>query len=170
MHEGERLARDLHLYLHDLWSVPAFSYIAAAKQRHMDELREVMERYGVDDPARDDQVGVFDAPGLADLYRQSIADAAAGPRQALRAAALVEELDILELRNALSNSRRLPLALTYNALLSSTHNHLQGLVRLLRGQGGVYQAQAMEEAQVAAVLNNGWVSPDMPLISLNDSP
>jgi hypothetical protein len=51
MREEEKLARDVYNTLYEIWGQPTFTNIAASEQTHMDEVKLLLERYSLADPA-----------------------------------------------------------------------------------------------------------------------
>lgn len=58
MVEEEKLARDVYLTLYDKWGLITFSNIARSEQRHVDAVKYIIEKYGLEDPTID-EIGVF---------------------------------------------------------------------------------------------------------------
>jgi len=51
--EEEKLARDVYLYLYDMWGSSIFDNISVSEQAHMDAIKTLIDRYGLDDPAEE---------------------------------------------------------------------------------------------------------------------
>jgi hypothetical protein len=50
MREEEKLARDVYNTLSATWGIQSFSIIASSEQRHMDEIKVLLDRYALTDP------------------------------------------------------------------------------------------------------------------------
>ncbi len=50
MREEEKLARDVYVYLHDMYGSPIFDKISVSEQTHMDAIKTLLDRYGIPDP------------------------------------------------------------------------------------------------------------------------
>lgn len=59
MREEEILARDVDLMLYEQWGIRIFLNIAKAEETHMSAVADLLESYGLPDPAVDTAVGVF---------------------------------------------------------------------------------------------------------------
>lgn len=136
MREEEKLARDLYLAFHDLYGTPAFGNIATAEQRHMASVLILLERYGLEDPVVDNGRGIFSDPDLAALYEQLLAEGSESLTEALRVAAAVEEIDILDLQESLANTDEVDIKRVYGNLLAGSTNHLRAYSALWEGQTG----------------------------------
>lgn len=51
MREEEKLARDVYLFMEELWSAAIFDRIATSEQQHMDTMKKMVDKYGLPDPA-----------------------------------------------------------------------------------------------------------------------
>ncbi|MFN9059057.1 MAG: DUF2202 domain-containing protein, partial [Pseudanabaena sp.] len=72
MREEEKLSRDVYQILGDRWNLRSFSNINQAEQRHMDQVKMLMQSYGIADPVVSDKVGVFANPQLAAMYTKLV--------------------------------------------------------------------------------------------------
>jgi hypothetical protein len=71
--EEEKLARDVYLTLYEQWGLTTFKNIAESEQTHMDAVKEqLIIPYGLEDPVKTDNVGVFTNPELQAIYDQLI--------------------------------------------------------------------------------------------------
>ena len=59
MREEEKLARDVS-FLYDQWGARIFDNISISEQRHMDAIKNLLDRYGLPDPAAGKGPGEFD--------------------------------------------------------------------------------------------------------------
>ena len=99
MREEEKLARDVYLMFYEQWGIRIFQNIAKAEETHMSAVADLLERYGLPDPAEDTAVGVFTNPELQALYDQLMEEGSQSLADALRVGALVEEVDIVDLED-----------------------------------------------------------------------
>ncbi len=53
MREEEKVARDVYKELYKVWGLTIFSNIASSEQKHMDAIKTLLDRYGLEDPAKD---------------------------------------------------------------------------------------------------------------------
>lgn len=152
MREEEKLARDVYHTLGDRWNLRSFQNIRQAEQHHMDQVKMLMQSYGIEDPVVSDRVGVFTNPELAALYTQLVQRGQTSLREALNVGALIEETDIQDLRNRLNTTNHPQLKALYENLLQGSSNHLRAFVRQLERQGGAYAPQVLSQQEVTAIL------------------
>ena len=86
--EEEKLSRDVYRTLGDRWNLRSFSNINQAEQRHMDQVKTLMQSYGIADPVVSEEVGVFANPQLAAMYTQLVQRGQTSLPEALKVGAL----------------------------------------------------------------------------------
>lgn len=136
MREEEKLARDVYTYLAQQWGLPVFSNIASSEQTHMDSVLELINRYGLTDPASD-QIGVFNNAELQSLYTQLIVQGSLSVEEAFKVGAAIEEIDILDLQQRLVQTDQVDIQQVFESLLSGSFNHLNAFVGNLANRTGV---------------------------------
>ena len=104
--QEEKLARDVYLTLYELYQVP-FGNISESEQRHMDALKRLIDKYGLEDPVEDDTVGVFPDPdtdtdiNFNDLYIELVEKGKMSYCDALQVGIDIEILDIDDIEYSL---------------------------------------------------------------------
>lgn len=157
MVEEEKLARDVYNELYTIWGSLTFTNIAASEQTHIDSIKNLLSIYGISDPSSS-QAGVFSNPDLQALYDQLISRGSQSLSEAFKVAGAVEEIDILDLQERLTQIDNADIQQVFNNLLKGSENHLRAFVNALQRQTGeVYQPQYMslEAYQVIISLTTG---------------
>lgn len=140
MREEEKLARDVYNALYAVWGQPTFQNIAASEQAHMDEVKLLLDRYGLTDPAL--VPGQFTDANLQALYNQLTAQGSVSLADALKVGAAIEEIDILDLQTRLPKTDNADIQWVFNNLLTGSYNHLKAFTGALTQQTGeVYLPQ-----------------------------
>jgi hypothetical protein len=140
MREEEKLARDVYNALYVVWGQSTFQNIASSEQMHMDEIKVLLDRYALTDPAL--APGQFTDSKLQALYDQLVTQGSLSPADALKVGAAIEEIDILDLQTRLAQTDNGDIQLVYNNLMNGSYNHLQAFTSTLTQQTGeVYQPQ-----------------------------
>ena len=106
MREEEKLARDVYITLFERWGVLVFDNVAESEQRHYEAIKTLLDRYGVPDPVTSDAVGSFTNGELSSLYMQLIDKGDDSIADAMYFGATIEELDIVDLKDALAETRK----------------------------------------------------------------
>jgi hypothetical protein len=140
--EEEKLARDVYQVLFDTWGSRVFNNIVSSEQQHMDAVGTLLSTYFLPDPAADTLPGQFSNPTLQALYDESAAQGILSLSDALKVAAGIEEMDILDLKHFLEMDLPGDVRLSYENLLTGSYNHLSAFVTIFERQAdGVYTPQ-----------------------------
>lgn len=125
MREEEKLARDVYQQLYEKWDLNIFRNITASESRHYNAVGTLLARYGVSDPARNTQPGIYADAKLAALYQELIAKGMRSVKDALEVGVLIEKTDIADLETALKAAAKLDIKRVYTNLLNGSYNHLE---------------------------------------------
>jgi len=155
MREEEKLAEDVYLGLYDIWGLNIFQNIAKSEQTHTTAIKNLLDRFEIDDPADTSPTGVFVNKDLQKLYddlmdigRQSLGDA-------LKVGAAIEEIDILDLQEYLNTTQNNEIRRVYQNLLRGSENHLRAFTGTLERQTGeIYKPQYMSQDDYDAIVSS----------------
>jgi hypothetical protein len=150
--EEEKLARDVYTALYDLWGHPSFKNIASSEQTHMDAILELVERYGLENPAANTGAGEFSDSELQSLYTALFAQGSESLLSALQVGATIEDLDIYNLQNSIAMTDNADIAYVYQNLMSGSENHMRAFVSGIEQQGGTYEAQYLSQAEIDVII------------------
>lgn len=128
MREEEKLARDVYLNLYEKWNLKTFYNIAQSERTHMEAIKTLLDRYDLKDPVGEDIIGVIESEKLQGLYNELAAQGSESLEQALKVAALIEELDIYDLKELLSKTDNNDIKIVYLNLLKGSRNHFVHLI------------------------------------------
>lgn len=178
MREEEKLARDVYLTLGSMYPDSAiFGNIDDSEQAHMDAVKAMIEKYGVEDPSTNDNIGAFTGEDygwyFTEKYNLLVERASISELEALYVGAFIEELDMMDInqcpqvivetdngindvaecgRNYTDNA---DIARLYSSLLDGSDSHLEGYVKNIEkhiGEGN-YQAQVLSQERVNEILD-----------------
>ena len=153
MVEEEKLAHDVYMVLYDLWGQPVFQNIANSELSHIEAVKNLMERYGIPAPVESNQSGQFDNQDLQALYDQLVETGSVSLAEAIKVGTVVEEIDILDLEEYLTQTDVADLTLVYENLLSGSRNHLRSFVSTFERQTGqVFQPQYLSLAAFEEIM------------------
>jgi len=152
MAEEEKLARDVYRSLYEKWGIQAFSNISGSEERHMGRMLNSLNQYGLSNPVTDDSTGAFENQELASLYSELVAKGVSSELAALKVGGFIEELDIKDLQEAISQTDRPDLKSSYENLMRGSRNHLRAFVKQINQQES-YVAQVLPQAEVDAIVN-----------------
>ena len=157
MREEEKLARDVYLTLGEKYDLPVFTNIPQSEQRHMDQLGQLLERYGLEDPVAGTEKGHFASQEMQSLYNELVSQGSQNEAAALKVGATIEDLDIHDLETALAGDvDNQDIALVYGNLAKGSRNHMRAFVSQLDARGETYEAQYMAQADLEAIVGSDW--------------
>jgi hypothetical protein len=155
MREEEKVARDVYTTLYEAWGLTVFQNIARSEQIHMDAIKTLIDRYELVDPVADAGVGEFANADLQDLYDELVARGSVSLTEALAVGALIEELDITDLQQRISDATHEDVAWVYENLLNGSRNHLRAFVNVLGRYGETYEPVYMDQATFDEIVAAG---------------
>lgn len=152
MVEEEKLAGDVYAYLYQVWGLPVFQNIQQSEIQHQQAVANLLDHYGIANPAST-QAGVFTNPDLQALYQTLITQGRQSLAEALRVGALIEETDINDLQQRLTQVTNPAVQQVFTNLLSGSTHHLSSFVTLYeRETGATYTPQVLSADQIAQLL------------------
>ncbi|MFA9406777.1 MAG: DUF2202 domain-containing protein [Anaerolineales bacterium] len=155
MREEEKLAHDLYIELYEIWGLPIFNNIAQSEATHTASVKALLDKFGIDDPGDGNTAGVFEDETLQALYDQLLAEGSISIEEALRVAALVEEVDIQDLVIRSEGTSEPTILNVYANLTKGSRNHLRAFVSQYESRTGeTYSPQSMEAEDVQAILSS----------------
>ncbi len=131
MREEEKLARDVYLTLGEKWNQLIFDNIAASEQRHMDAVKNLLDKYGLADPAAGNGIGEFTDPVFTELFDQLVAQGNQSVEEAYKVGVAIEELDIDDLKILIAETTKSDIKRVYTNLLNGSYNHLAAFSSML---------------------------------------
>ena len=154
MREEEKLAHDVYTVLYDQYGQQIFTNISDSEQKHTDAMLLLLDRYGLEDPVGDNDLGVFINEDLQTLYNGLIESGSQSLAEALLAGLAIEEIDILDLEEAIAETELPAILLVYGNLLKGSHNHLRAFVRNYESETGeVYAPRWLSQEAFDEILS-----------------
>jgi hypothetical protein len=137
MKEEEKLACDVYLVLSQKWGSQVFTNISAAENNHLNAIVLLLTNYGSTETAIG-EAGVFTDAAVQTLYNDLIAKGSVSLEEAYKTGALIEEMDIKDLTEALVTTTNENVILVFDNLLKGSRNHLRAFNRQLTSLGIIY--------------------------------
>lgn len=137
MREEEKLARDVYIYLHNMYGSRIFSNLSVSEQTHMDRIKDLLDRYEITDPVGNNGLGVFESDKLQALYTKLTQDGGVSLVDALKVGVFIEVTDIDDLTEGIAATTPAPrdIIRVYSNLLDGSLNHLDAFCSDLAKQG-----------------------------------
>ena len=148
MREEEKLARDVYTTFSGIYPLRVFANIANSEQWHMDRVLCLLNYYNIEDPASS-EIGVFNNTDLQELYNNLIAQGTTSQIDALIVGATIEDLDISDLSQAISQTENEAIITIFEHLKCGSTNHMRAFSRLLNNSDVVYTPQYITPEEYA---------------------
>ena len=154
MREEEQLAQNVYRQLNNIWGAQTrvFGNVSQSEASHTEAIRQLLVRYSLTDPASNLAEGVFENQTLQQLYATLIQQGNVSYLDALKVACAIEEIDILDLQNALVNVDNQDVRIVYDNLTKGSRNHLRSFVNALSMIGVTYAPQYLTTATYNAII------------------
>ncbi len=155
MREEEKLAYNVYSQLNNTWGAQTsvFGSISQSEASHTEAVRQLLLRYSLADPAASLTEGVFANQTLQLLYASLIQQGNVSYVDALSVGCAIEEIDILDLQNALVNVDNQDIRIVYDNLTKGSRNHLRSFVNALTMIGVTYVPQHLTTEAYSAIIS-----------------
>lgn len=140
LREEEKLARDVYLFSYSKYQVSSFNSISQSEQKHMNSVLNLMNKYGIPDSAST-EIGVFNNTDIQALYINLTAQSNISLVEALKVGAIIEDLDINDIDDFISNTTKSDLLSVYDNLTCGSKNHIRSFTSQLSSNGVTYIPQ-----------------------------
>jgi hypothetical protein len=152
MRDEERLARDIYTALAAKYASAApFVNIARSEQVHFDTMGLLLTRYGVSDPSAGKNPGTYADPALQALYDKLLASGSESLAKAYDVGVAVENLDIADLKTAISQTSQADVKTAFTYLMNGSGNHLAAFTAAKDGKIlGARNGQGMQNGRSGA--------------------
>ena len=155
MREEEKLARDSYLVLFDSWGIPVFDNISGSEQLHMDAMKALIDRYGLEDPVKDELViGEYQNQDLQALFDTLMAKGELSATDALEVGAVIEETDIIDIHHEIDLAEQEDIISTYESLVCGSRNHLRAFVGQLELNGVIYEPEFLSMDEYLEIIEH----------------
>lgn len=152
MREEEKLARDIYTAMEAKWKLRPFTNIKSSEETHMSALLYLIERYELKDPVGTNGPGQFVDHALQNLYNDLLQKGNASVNDALTVGAIIEEVDIVDLKVRSLASDNQDINYVYEQLMLGSRNHLRAFVKNLRSRGVIYTPQYLSQEEYDAII------------------
>lgn len=153
LREEEKLARDVYLYAFDKYNFELFQKIAGSEQVHIDEVKILLDKYELEDPASIDK-GVFLDTTLQNLYNQLIAMTDTSFLGGLTAGMIIEDMDMSDIEDFEANTAITEILDVYAFLKCTSKNHMRYFYVDLTNNGGTYSPQFISQQEYDDIVNS----------------
>lgn len=153
MREEEKLARDIYWMMADEHGLIIFTNIARSEEKHMAAVKNLLDKYGEDDPAQGKGVGEFTDDDLTDLYNILLPRGLSSPMEALQVGGEIEEIDLADIQAEIDKADHADIISAYENLMCGSLNHLRAYIRQIDFRGESYDPIFLTDDEVADIAN-----------------
>ncbi len=153
MREEEKLARDVYIAMFNKYGLRIFENISISEQTHTDAILQLLTKYAIKDPLGVNAVGVFTDPGLQALYTSLVNSGSVSVIEAYKVGAIIEDLDLNDLKNDLLKVDNQDIILVYQMLSKGSRNHMRNFYSNLKSLGFTYVPQFITQYELDAIVN-----------------
>lgn len=137
MKEEEKLARDVYAVFNAKWGKLPFKHISKAEDTHLKAVVSLLKLYNLPDTIIA-EAGKFSDVKIQALYDEMILKGDSSIINALSISALIEEMDIADIKTIISSTTNRNLLIVFENLLKGSRNHLRAFDRQLKYLGIKY--------------------------------
>lgn len=137
MKEEEKLARDVYAAFNAKWGKQPFKHISKAEDTHLKAVVSLLKLYNSQDTIIA-EAGKFSDIKIQALYDEMVLKGDSSLINALSISALIEEMDIADIKSILSSTTNTNLLIVLENLLSGSRNHLRAFDKQLNYLGIKY--------------------------------
>jgi hypothetical protein len=153
MKEEEKLARDVYSVLAKKWGSQVFTNISTAENNHLNAIVLLLTSYGSTEISIG-EAGIFADAAVQTLYNDLVAKASVSIEDAYKTGALIEEMDIKDLDEALVTTTNENVTLVFENLLKGSRNHLRAFNLQLTNLGIVYIPVYISQTDYSLIVNS----------------
>ncbi|MCP5454843.1 MAG: DUF2202 domain-containing protein [Thermotogae bacterium] len=151
LREEEKLAHDVYIYLYNLWGVKIFKNISDSEQTHTDSVLELLKKYNIEDPVKENEIGVFQNEILQEAYNTLTEKGSLSVIEAFKVGAYIEELDIKDIRDLYEKVDNADIELVFSNLEKGSVNHINSFLNQLIKYGETYEPQILSVSELNAI-------------------
>lgn len=154
MREEELLAKDVYELLFTLYNHQIFSNISESETQHALAVKTLLIKYGLTDPAENHVAGVFSNTDLQEIYNSLIALGTTSLISAFTVGATIEDMDISDLENHITNDvDNLDILFVFENLEKGSRNHMRSFYSQLSIRGVTYIPQFISQETLDLIIN-----------------
>jgi len=127
----EKLARDVYLTLGQTYNQKMFVNIPQSEQRHMDAVKILLDKYEIDDPVLQDEIGSFVNLDFKKLFDDLVKKGNSSFNDAMLVGKEIEEMDIKDLVERIEQTDNQDIKSVYENLIRGSENHLKAFSKHL---------------------------------------
>lgn len=154
LYEEEKMARDLYVHGRELYGTNQFTNISSSEQVHMDAVSALIGEYEMD-VALVSEPGAFTIDAIKSLYYELLERIQRSEIDAFKAATLVEETDIMDIREIKMRFDLLDITEVLDQLECGSGNHMRAFNKRLEMLNVEYTPEVMSQSEFDQIISEG---------------
>ena len=156
MVEEEKLAGDVYQVLYERTGLRNFGNIVQSERQHQRAVQGLLQTYRITDPTAGKRAGEFANSEFTQLYQQLVTQGSRSNVDALKVGTLIEELDIADLNQLATQTKRADILRVFDNLNRGSRNHLRSFDASLKMQtpGSAYQPKHLTQSQYDSIVSS----------------
>ncbi len=150
MADEEKMARDVYTFFNDKYKLPVFRNISKSEALHMNAVGNLVAGFKLTYEGNDTP-GEYVQDQFTKMYGELTEKGSASLVEALKAGALIEETDILDLEKEILSADNSTVKRVFSNLLLASENHLRAFTAVLKVQKIVYEPVLLDRDYYQAV-------------------
>lgn len=152
--EEEKMAHDVYAYAYSKYDLQVFENIISSESQHVAAVLTNMDRLNLDDPLDGSTTeGEFTIPAIQTLYAELIARVDISHQEAILVGLYIEDMDILDLQNAIKETNDDQLASLYENLMCGSKNHMRAFEGQASTLGLTYTPEFITQAEYDLIIS-----------------
>ena len=154
MREEEKLSYDLYTEFYTRWNLEVFNNVRESEFVHMQRVKEILDKFNIEDPVvNNGEKGKYSDKDVQKQYDEYTVKGCISDISALNTAALMEENDVIDLRERIQNQSDEYIIRVFTQMEKATENHLKAFVKSLKYAGVEYKPQALSQKDYELIIN-----------------
>lgn len=159
MMDEEKMARDVYIFFSGKYTLPVFRNISKSESIHMKAVGNLVSGFNLTFTGTDTP-GEFENSEIAGLYKELTGKGSLSLDEALKAGALIEETDILDLEKAIMQTQNASVKTVFTHLLRASENHLRAFTGILKARKMTYEPLLLSSEYYQAVMSRTTTTVD----------
>ncbi|MBN2664353.1 MAG: DUF2202 domain-containing protein [Bacteroidales bacterium] len=152
--DEEKLAGDVYKTLFETWNLRVFDNISRAEDQHKKVVLQMIDKYDIDFIPQTVR-GKYNDPKMEQLYLDLVTQGKKSIVDALKVGAMIEDLDIYDLNNALNNDVDSDdLTVVFSNIRQGSYHHIKAFTNNLKRYNEIYTPQYISQSEYNDILNN----------------
>ena len=132
--------------------MPIFNNISKSEDRHQQVVLEMIKKYDINFEPKTER-GKYNDPEMEKLYLELVEQGKKSLVDALKVGALIEDMDIYDLNNAIKQTDNQDLTIVFTNIRTGSYHHIKAFTNWLKRYNITYQPKYISEQELNDILS-----------------